>query len=114
MKTVIDNMIIEFTKNESLAKKKKQERIKQIPLIERTIRELYASSDSVKKDLHELFDVKCKKCDSRNIVMQTDDSCENGGGGCDSCGYGGEGSWKFWLGLKCLDCGNAKVIFRDG
>ena len=32
--------------------------------------------------------------------------------GCETCGYGGEGSWKFWLGLKCKECGNAKVILR--
>ena len=81
-----------------------------------TIRELYKSSDSVKLKLKELFDVKCKKCGSNNVEMQTDESCNEGGSGCKTCGstfYGGEGNWSFWLGLKCLDCGNAKVIFKE-
>ena len=80
----------------------------------KTLRELYEMSDSVKRPLNELFNVKCIKCGSSNVSINTEDSCTSGGGGCETCGYGGEGDWKFWLGLKCMDCGNAKVIFKHG
>lgn len=75
-----------------------------------SLRELYGSSDSVKLPLKELFDVSCRKCGSNDVEMQTEENCSSGGGGCETCGYGGEGSWSFWLGLKCRKCGNAKVI----
>ena len=79
------------------------------------LKELYKNSDSVKLPLNKLFNVKCIKCNSENIELMTEESCYGGsGGGCESCGYGGDaGSWKFWLALKCMKCGNAKVIFKE-
>lgn len=74
--------------------------------------DLYRESDS-NKPLSELFHVRCKKCGSEDVIMQDEEDVNPGGGGCPTCGYGGEGSWKFYLGLKCLGCGNAKIIFKE-
>jgi hypothetical protein len=78
-----------------------------------TLRELYSQGDSVTMPLDELFDVKCVKCGSVDITLGSEESSQAGGGGCSTCGYGGEGHWKFWLGLKCNCCGNAKVIYKE-
>lgn len=83
-------------------------------LIKMKLRELIENSDGVKRPLNELFDVKCKKCGSNNITIDTDETSQDHGNGCGTCGYGGGYEYKYWLGLKCLNCGNAKVIFKSG
>ena len=76
------------------------------------ITELWEKSDSVKKSVEELFVIECKECGSKDVKLFHDmDFTEGTGGGCESCGYGGDGgSAKFLLALKCMKCGNAKVV----
>jgi len=58
----------------------------------------------------DLFRITCAKCGSENIYCHRDFEYHEGGGGCESCGYGGEGSAMAWCCVKCLDCGNAMVL----
>jgi ribosomal protein S27E len=67
------------------------------------LRRLWEESDSVKKPLKELFEVKCKNCGSSNIAIPYDYDISEG---CPTCGISGT----FLLALKCRDCGNAKVV----
>jgi len=70
------------------------------------LNKLWQNDDSVRKPLHELFEIKCRQCSSSNVyIAHASENCHEG---CESCGYGQGG--KFLLALKCKDCGNAKVV----
>ena len=54
-----------------------------------------------------MFDILCKKCYSENVTISINGDIVGGGGGCDSCGYGGESEVGIDVLIKCGDCGNA-------
>lgn len=53
------------------------------------------------------FLLVCLKCKKSNVAMEIEGSNYGAGGGCDSCGYGGEGTNELNVLIKCKDCGNA-------
>ena len=77
------------------------------------IKKLWNSSDSVNLPMRALFNVTCKECGSDNVRLYGDTEFREGtGGGCESCGHGSDnGGAEFLLALKCMKCGNAKVIW---
>jgi len=66
---------------------------------------IVSNSDSCSKKFYELFEIKCKKCKSKNIEMfgEYDDS---------GCYYSGE-TGDVVVVIKCHNCGNAKVFEKS-
>lgn len=61
----------------------------------------------------ELFRITCRKCGSKNVYCHKEFEFSPGGDGCDTCGYGGDGSAQAWCCVKCLECGNAMVLLEE-
>ena len=63
---------------------------------------IVSNSDSHSKKFYELFEIKCKKCRSKDVEMfgEYDDS---------GCYYSGETGSVVVI-IKCHTCGNAKVF----
>lgn len=57
------------------------------------------------KDIYELFELKCKKCESNNVEFLGKTLTEPD--------YYGESYHHGYIVMKCHDCGNAKVFDLD-
>ena len=65
----------------------------------------YFKGDEIEKPLQDLFELKCKKCKSKNIDVVLDSEME----GYESTGFYSEAS----LMIKCKSCGNTKIYTDD-
>lgn len=59
------------------------------------------------------FKIQCQKCNSDKTYIFLGADLIGGGGGCETCGYGGESEATINITVKCGACGHAMIIIRS-